>query len=183
MLFNKVIFTYEESSNTFTINGTNTTANDIDFSTTEQGTCINTNKMVDTDNNNLQKLSLGYIMGFRNKTYTTTTSHRSEAQYSRYGLRYFVLYVNDYTNNHKGSVITSFEENTMGDNNQLAMIKFNVDSTDKIVDVEAVHETLRVYSGKSDISRLHIRLLDEYGRIVDLAGMDFSFALEIGYDE
>ena len=32
-------------------------------------------------------------------------------------------------------------------------------------------------NGKTDINRLHIKLLDQYGRPVDLNGMDFSLTL------
>ena len=39
----------------------------------------------------------------------------------------------------------------------------------------------RTYDGKNDIQKLHIQVLDEFGVIVDLNKMDFSFALEIIY--
>jgi hypothetical protein len=35
----------------------------------------------------------------------------------------------------------------------------------------------REYFGPVDIQRLNIQLLDEYGRIIDLNNMDFSFCL------
>ena len=46
-------------------------------------------------------------------------------------------------------------------------------------------EVQRVYPGKVDINRLQIKLLDEYGRIVDLDNMDYSISLklEIADDE
>jgi hypothetical protein len=37
----------------------------------------------------------------------------------------------------------------------------------------------RYYSGKTDIQKLQIQLVDEGGRIVDLNQLDFSFCLEI----
>jgi hypothetical protein len=35
----------------------------------------------------------------------------------------------------------------------------------------------RTYFGPMDITRLHIRLLDAYGRILDMNGADYSFCL------
>ena len=37
----------------------------------------------------------------------------------------------------------------------------------------------RIYFGPTSINRLHIKLLDEFGRIVDLNNGDFSFSLEL----
>jgi len=36
----------------------------------------------------------------------------------------------------------------------------------------------RVYTSRSNIDKLHIRLLDEYGKVLDLNGLDISFTLE-----
>ena len=43
-----------------------------------------------------------------------------------------------------------------------------------------VSET-RTYQGKTDIQRLRIKLLDDFGKVIDLNHMDFSFVLEIEY--
>lgn len=37
----------------------------------------------------------------------------------------------------------------------------------------------RIYFGPTNISRLNIRLLDEFGRVVDLNNGDYSFTLEV----
>jgi hypothetical protein len=37
----------------------------------------------------------------------------------------------------------------------------------------------RQYFGPVDIQKLHIQLLDEYGRIMDLNNMDYSFCLTL----
>jgi hypothetical protein len=43
----------------------------------------------------------------------------------------------------------------------------------------ALITTPREYFGPVDIQNLTIQLLDEYGRIVDLNNMDFSFCLTL----
>ena len=40
----------------------------------------------------------------------------------------------------------------------------------------------RTYSGKIDIQRLNIQLVNEWGMPVNLNGLDFSFVLEIEYE-
>ena len=40
----------------------------------------------------------------------------------------------------------------------------------------------RTYSGNTDIGKLNIKLLNEFGEIMDLNGQDISFCLEIKYD-
>ena len=47
------------------------------------------------------------------------------------------------------------------------------------VDTDTTVEITREYNGKIDINRLQIKLLDEYGRIVDLDNMDFSLTIKI----
>jgi hypothetical protein len=37
--------------------------------------------------------------------------------------------------------------------------------------------TPRQYFGQVDIQKLQVQLLDEYGRILDLSNMDYSFCL------
>ena len=38
---------------------------------------------------------------------------------------------------------------------------------------------LKEYAGKSDLNRLHIKLLDEFGRVVSLNNTDFTVSIEV----
>jgi hypothetical protein len=40
----------------------------------------------------------------------------------------------------------------------------------------------RTFAGKTDIQKLQIQLVDEWGNLVNLNGLDFSFCLEIEYE-
>ena len=42
-----------------------------------------------------------------------------------------------------------------------------------------IETPIRIYFGPTDISKLHIKLFDEFGRIVDLNNGDYSFTLDI----
>ena len=140
-----------------------------------------------------KQLTLGWIMGFRKSTYAYSDDFKStedtnygkylkgyssEGVYDRNRSRYFLLLVNDYNNSHKNTLISSYQKDTMSDNNILTKFKYFVDPDFHLVDSDTTVEIKREYSGKVDINRLQIRLLDEFGRIVDLDNMDYSLSLK-----
>jgi hypothetical protein len=86
--------------------------------------------------------------------------------------RYFMLSVNDFQNNHNRCLISPSLSESMSDTNLLAKVYSNSNET-------FYENPERLYFGPSNLSRLHIKLLDEFGRIVDLNNGDFSFTLEI----
>ena len=86
--------------------------------------------------------------------------------------RYFMLSVNDFQNNHNRSLISPSLSESMADTNLLAKVYSNFSET-------FYENPERLYFGPTNLSRLHIKLLDEFGRIVDLNNGDFSFSLEI----
>jgi hypothetical protein len=86
--------------------------------------------------------------------------------------RYFMLSVNDFQNNHNRCLVSPSLSETMSDTNLLAKIYSNSSET-------FYENPERLYFGPSNLSRLHIKLLDEFGRIVDLNNGDFSFSLEL----
>jgi hypothetical protein len=86
--------------------------------------------------------------------------------------RYFMLSVNDFQNNHNRCLVSPSLSETMADTNLLSKVYSNSSET-------LYENPERLYFGPSNISRLHIKLLDEFGRIVDLNNGDFSFSLEL----
>jgi hypothetical protein len=96
----------------------------------------------------------------------------AESLYDPLVNRYFMLSVNDFQNNHNRCLISPSLSETMADTNLLSKIYSNSSET-------LYENPERLYFGPSNISRLHIKLLDEFGRIVDLNNGDFSFSLEL----
>jgi len=86
--------------------------------------------------------------------------------------RYFMLSVNDFQNNHNRCLVSPSLSETMTDTNLLSKVYSNSSET-------LYENPERLYFGPSNLSRLHIKLLDEFGRIVDLNNGDFSFSLEL----
>ena len=97
----------------------------------------------------------------------------AESIYDPLGNRYFLLSVNDFKNHHNRSFISPMQEESLHDGNILAKVYGACGG-------ECCCENqYRIYFGPTNISRLHIKLLDEFGRIVDLNNGDYSFTLEL----
>jgi hypothetical protein len=122
--------------------------------------------------------TLGWLLGFRSKYYEGSNTYTSEAAIDLAGTRYCFLSINDF-NSSVHDVVTVLYENSFMRDNILARVTIKEgkgvilfdDNTDNIT-------KRRHYFGPVDVSKLHIRLIDEYGVPIDMMGIDWSFALE-----
>ena len=122
-------------------------------------------------------LKFGWLLGFRNGIYVNNLNYISEGVLNMKGPNYFFLVVDDYKNNVNNNFFSAFNSSILN-KNILARISlqtnlFNVLEQNNL----SLVTTPREYFGPVDIQNLNIQLLDEYGRIVDLNNMDFSFCL------
>ena len=108
-----------------------------------------------------------------NYSYNNSNKYTAEALYDSQGSRYFLLSVNDFQNNHNIVLVSSLQEETLANGNLLAKIS---SECCKGCCEEYIE---RIYFGPTDISKLHIILYDEFGRIVDLNNSDYSITLEL----
>ena len=102
---------------------------------------------------------------------------------------YFLVDVDDGHNHNAQVMINVMGENAMG-GNSLAKIQVagairnvvnNVDTRAVTVVRNDTNEVFRkrLYFGPVDFERMRVRLLDEYGRVIDLNGTDYSLTLEL----
>ena len=122
-------------------------------------------------------LKLGWLMGFRNGYYENNTTYISEGIINLLGPRYIYLVVDDFNNSVLDGFYGAFTSSILN-KNILARISlqgsvFNYLSKDNF----NLISTTRQYFGPVDIQKLQIQLLDEYGRILNLNNMDYSFCL------
>jgi hypothetical protein len=92
--------------------------------------------------------------------------------------------MNDFNKSQSQNIIGMFSQSIIGDN-ILAMIPLTSDSFSICFDSGADFiEKKREYFGPVNIQRLKIQLLNQFGEVIDLNRMDFSFSLEleVGYD-
>lgn len=122
--------------------------------------------------------TLGWLLGFRKKSYTGQQSYTGEGTVDLAGCKYIFLCVNDFKNTTQ-DVCTILYENSFLRKHILARIPMREgkgavlfdDPSDKIT-------KKRHYFGPVNIDKLHIQLIDEYGMEIDMNYNDYSFALE-----
>lgn len=141
---------------------------------------------VDNDGNldmdtNIQ-LRLGWQLGFRVAQYKGRSAV-SEGICAISGPRYAFLSIDDHQKNVGNSFIAAFANSSM-DSNIITRINLSAVMDDvgvyKGTNDPGLNNQLnrsREYFGPVDIMNLTVKLLDEYGRIIDLNNMDWSFSL------
>lgn len=129
-------------------------------------------------------LKLGWILGFRNGVYENNITYVSEGIVDLTGPRYIYLVVDDYNNNVNNNFYSAFNSSVLN-KNILARISlqgktFNIFNENNLNIVTSP----RQYFGPVKLQNLNIQLLDEYGRVLELNNMDYSFSLtfQTAYD-
>lgn len=122
-------------------------------------------------------LKLGWMLGYRNGIYTGSHNYISEGIVDLAGQKYLYLVVDDYNNNVNNSFYSAFNDSVLN-KNILARISFQTNPFGMVSkDNLSLITTPRQYFGPVDIQKLNIQLLDEYGRVIALNNMDYSFCL------
>jgi len=134
------------------------------------------------------KSKLGWCLGFREPQYTiqNRTSIQSESILNVYTSRYIYVSVDDFQSNSPNSFIVPSTKSYLNSNvlSRVSLDPYFHSFGSVIVTSEMDGKLLsdtRTYSGKNDIQKLRIQLLNEYGQVLNLNKMDFSFALMIQY--
>jgi hypothetical protein len=136
-----------------------------------------TNKYGSEDNQTPLPLKLGWIIGFREGYYKNAYTYVSEGIINVSGPRYIYLVIDDFNNNVLDGFYGAFNSSVLN-KNILARISLQGSVFDYLSkDNFNLITTPRQYFGPVDIQKLQVQLLDEYGRILDLNNMDYSFCL------
>jgi hypothetical protein len=127
---------------------------------------------------------LGWIMGYRQAIYSGNSKYETEGIYNCFNSNYVYFVLNDFNNSQSQNILGMLSQSLLSDN-ILAMIPLTTNNFSVCFDNGGDFiEKKREYFGPVNIQRLKIQLLNQYGQIIDLNSMDFSFSLEleIGYD-
>ena len=124
-------------------------------------------------------LKFGWMLGFRNGIYENNLNYVSEGVTDVTGPRYVYLVVDDHNNNVNNGFYSAFNSSLLN-NNILARISLQ----SRFFDVQLSNNlnivtNPREYFGPVNIQNINIQLLDEYGRVIDLNNMDYSFCLTL----
>lgn len=142
------------------------------------------------------KKTLGWLLGFRLNSYNVSQTDTytdninvvpptlytgyliSEGIYGGSISRYFLFSLNDFNNSFKNSIISLNDKSFIGDD-ILGRITINSSSNTIILDntSDNIYKQ-RDFFGPVKIEKIHVKLLDKYGDILDINNVDFSFVLE-----
>jgi hypothetical protein len=135
------------------------------------------------------KSKLGWLLGFRNTTYDLTTNDTtSEGFLNLNGPNYLYLAVDEFNKSSNQNSFSSPLFSSMVNKNILARIVIdhkNYTFGDVLVasiDNGYLLSDTRNYTGKIDLQKLNIQLLNETGIPMNLNSLDFSFCLEVTHE-
>jgi len=152
--------------------------------------------------NTILYLNAGWTMGFNKRKYTITKNNifvdyanppgtvsntmciyksylESEMSYGSSVYHYAFLSVNDFINNYSSNIYAITDNNNYLQNNILA--KFNITTshnTTLMDDLTGSITNIRPYFGPVSIEKLHIQLINMYGRPIDILNNNYSFSIE-----
>tara|TARA_Y100000816_G_C26106730_1_gene588412 strand:- start:519 stop:1631 length:1113 start_codon:yes stop_codon:yes gene_type:complete len=132
-----------------------------------------------TDGTSLQ-LKLGWSLGYRFSKYISSSStYEGEAPFENPLPRYLYIAIDDYNNNVNNCIFSAFNSSILN-KNILAKLGYfgNAYEIYKAYKVDD-GQHFRNYFGPVTIRKLSIKIIDEFGRQVDLNNMDFSFGLAL----
>lgn len=123
-------------------------------------------------------LKFGWLIGFRAGVYENNTTYVSEGLVDLVGCKYIYLVVDDFNNSVNDGFYGAFNSSILN-KNILARITIQGSLFSSLSQNNlSIITSQRQYFGPVDIQKLQIQLLDEYGRILDLNSMDYSFVLQ-----
>ena len=123
------------------------------------------------DKSVLLNMKIGWMMGYREGYYEGNEIYESESSVDLSGMKYMYLVVEDYNNNYNDCFVSLLNS---------SILKKNIISRISLKEKERKDDIIRSYMSPVNIQRLRIQLLDEYGRLIDLHGLDYSFSLVLG---
>ena len=122
-------------------------------------------------------LKMGWVLGYRLGIYTDNSIFIGEGAIDVYGAKYIYLVFDDYNNSVNNGFFSAFNSSVLN-KNILARISIGSSGQGSIMQNNlAIITGPRQYFGPVDIRKLHIQLVDEFGRVLDMHHMDYSFCV------
>lgn len=149
---------------------------------------------------------LGWQLGFRKTSYTISAGGgavEGEAIADFSGISYLYLIVDEFKNSNPHSFLGVSRTSQISSQQILARITIdndvkgigidgamigNLGNTNKVPKIMTIGDgdnmvsDTRTYGELVDIQKLNVRLVDNFGRIMNLNGLDFSFLLELKHE-
>ena len=133
------------------------------------------------------QISLGWLLGFRESTYSDNSTYISESLPTLTSSHYFFVDVDDFQNNRITDAVISVTRNqnipSYIGNNILARIAVpsSVVFNSYLLNTQSADYILkkRDYFGPVKLEKMNIRILNRFGEVIDLNKNDYSIVFEI----
>ena len=136
-------------------------------------------QFVDDINQNIMN-TMGWTLGFRLGNYLDISGTiTSEGLFDAGGDRYIYMAITDYQYNNNMSNIVGFDKSML---NEDIIAKIPIINGKLSLLIDENNNPLaksRKYNGPVNLSKLHIKILDKFGKVIDFNNMDYSFTLEL----
>ena len=120
---------------------------------------------------------MGWNLGFIRPRYTGKPKYISDTLPDPAAIRYLYLVVNDFNNSVNNTFIGAFNRWILN-NNILARIPINGQYFNLLMENQlSQHLEPRKYFGPVDVQRMHIQILDDHGRVLDINNANYSFCI------
>ena len=129
-------------------------------------------KMTKYSNNNALLTKFGWILGFRYDLYEGKSVYVSEGLIETQKMNLF-LCIDDFNENQYNNKYNVFNNSTQLTNNIVSQIYSNYIDTTNL----KINSITKTYFGGINLKRIHIKLIDIFGRVVSLNNNDFSFTI------
>jgi len=130
------------------------------------------------------KQKLGWLLGFRKTTYAVNSGQTTaECTLDLYGTRYLYLAIDEFNKGNQNSFVTPLSSSLIN-KNIIARIALDLSTYSYGSMLPATYYNgllttdTRSYTGKIDLQKINVQLLNESGIPMILNGQDFSFCLE-----
>lgn len=135
------------------------------------------------------KAQLGWALGFHNTSYSVASNITitGDSCANLNTPRYIYLVLDEFSAQKQNS-FTAPLSNSLVNQNIIAKIpvNYNNSSFGTVLTGNKYNGVIlsdnRTYSGTTDIQRMNVQLLNEFGMLINLNGLDFSFTLEVDYE-
>jgi hypothetical protein len=122
---------------------------------------------------------LGWMFGYREGYYSDALYYVSESVLNLLGPQYLFLIVDDFNKSNNVNFISTSRYGLLPDNIiariSLKGAAFSIQAQNDF----SVYAEPRYYFGPVNINKLHVRIVDEFSRPLDLNNTDFSFTLRM----
>jgi len=133
------------------------------------------------------KSRLGWLLGFRNQSYTFSSKITSECFVDLTGSRYLYLVVDEFSAGNQSSFVSPLPTSIIN-KNILGRISLDPQTYPYLSVIPAnlgnglLLSDARSYTGKVNLQKINVQLINEYGIVMNLNGADFSFCLRVEHE-